>query len=133
MAGPRLAWPRRLAGTGRRVTLSRSRLEDVLDNRLQIAGLSGYVREYRFAPPRKFRADFAYVEARLLLEVEGGIYSNGRHTRGSGFAADCEKYNLATLLGFKVLRFTAEMIQSGGAVEAITRALNDPLVPERQG
>lgn len=105
-------------------SLSRSRLEDILANRLQIAGLTGYVREYPFAPPRRFRADFAFVDARLLIEVEGGIYTAGRHTRGSGFEMDCEKGNLAVLLGYRTLRFTKSMIESGDAINIISLTLS---------
>ena len=60
--------------------------------------------EYKFHPKRKWRADFAILSANLLIEVEGGAYSNGRHTRGSGFIADIEKYNAALLAGFRVYR-----------------------------
>jgi very-short-patch-repair endonuclease len=35
-------------------------------------------REYRFHHERRWRADFAHVEARVLIEIEGGIWVNGR-------------------------------------------------------
>ncbi|MWO66465.1 hypothetical protein GQM96_24295, partial [Escherichia coli] len=63
-------------------------------------------REHRFAPPRRWRFAFAWPAFMLAVEIEGGVWTNGRHTRGSGFVADCEKYNAATLAGWKVLRFT---------------------------
>ena len=64
------------------------------------------VKEYRFHPSRKWRADYAVLGggAKVLIELEGGIYSNGRHSRAAGFLADCDKYNAATMLGFCVLR-----------------------------
>src|ERR1041385_1632066 len=43
--------------------------------------------EYRFAPPRRWRFDFAWPEGRLALEVEGGSFVAGRHTRGTPFEA----------------------------------------------
>lgn len=49
------------------------------------------------------------------MEVEGGIWSGGRHTRGAGFIKDLEKYNMATKLGWKVFRFTPQQMKSGEA------------------
>lgn len=77
------------------------------------------IAEYRFAPPRRWRADFAFIEAKLLVEIEGGVYTMGRHTRGAGFEADCEKYNAATAHGWRVLRFTPAMVKSGVAIEMV--------------
>lgn len=73
------------------------------------AGLPG--REFRFHPERKFRFDFAYPELMLAVECEGGVWSRGRHTRGSGFIKDCEKYNLACRLGWNIFRYTPDMIE----------------------
>lgn len=71
------------------------------------------VREYRFAPPRRWRFDFAYPERKVAVEVEGGVYSFGRHTRGKGYENDLEKYNTAVVMGWKVLRFTGGMVERG--------------------
>lgn len=62
------------------------------------------VVEHRFHPVRKWRFDFAWPEHRVALEVEGGVWTGGRHTRGSGFVKDVEKYNAAGRLGWIVLR-----------------------------
>jgi len=71
--------------------------------------------------PRLWRFDFSWpwnwplVSTRkpfaLAVEIEGGVYTQGRHTRGKGFEADCEKYNTAQALGWSVLRYTPQMIQ----------------------
>jgi very-short-patch-repair endonuclease len=61
-------------------------------------------REFKFHPTRKWRADFAHLDSRTLIEIEGGIFTNGRHTRGAGYAADLEKYLEATLAGWRVVR-----------------------------
>lgn len=65
-------------------------------------------REFRFHPVRKWRADFAHLPSRTLIEIEGGIYVNGRHNRGAGFAADLEKYLEASLDGWRVVRLGPE-------------------------
>ena len=69
------------------------------------------VREYRFHPTRKWRFDFAWVRERVAVEIEGGAWSQGRHTRGAGFSEDCAKYNAATCAGWSVLRFTGDMLR----------------------
>ncbi len=61
-------------------------------------------KEFRFHPTRKWRADFAHLESKTLIEIEGGIYINGRHNRPAGFAADLEKYLEAALAGWRVIR-----------------------------
>lgn len=82
------------------------------------------VREYRFAPDRRWRFDFAWpAPIMLAVEVEGGVWSGGRHTRGAGYTADMEKYNRASVLGWRVLRFTTEQVKRGEAVAALRGAL----------
>lgn len=66
---------------------------------------SDAVAEYRFHPSRMWRADFAIPSAKILIEIDGGVWSGGRHTRGSGFVGDMEKLNAAAVLGYRVLRF----------------------------
>lgn len=67
-------------------------------------------KEFKFHPTRKWRSDFAYVPGKILIEVEGGIYGGGRHTRISGFLNDCEKYFEAALAGYVVIRLSDKMI-----------------------
>ena len=92
-------------------------------------------REVLFAPPRKWRADFVitkplsesfhdrFVEAPLLIEVDGGAFSGGRHTSGAGYRADLEKLNKATELGYRVLRYLPEQVESGEALAQIEKLL----------
>jgi very-short-patch-repair endonuclease len=63
-------------------------------------------REFRFHAERKWRVDFAHIESRTLIEIEGGLWIQGRHNRPQGFAADAEKYLEAALDGWRVLRLT---------------------------
>lgn len=64
------------------------------------------VREFRFHPERKWRFDYAVPERKVALEVEGGVWTGGRHTSSKGFLNDMEKYNTATMMGWKVVRTT---------------------------
>ena len=78
-----------------------------------------FEQEYKFHPERNWRADFLITGTKILIEVEGGIWSGGRHTRGKGFIADMEKYNAAAILGFKVLRLDTQQVKSGLAIKQI--------------
>jgi very-short-patch-repair endonuclease len=69
-------------------------------------------KEFRFHDTRRWRADFAHLASRTLIEIEGGIYINGRHNRGAGFAADLEKYLEASLAGWRVIRLGPNEITS---------------------
>jgi hypothetical protein len=78
------------------------------------AGLPEPSPEYKFHPLRKWRADYCWPIHKVIVEIEGGAWSQGRHTRGAGFVADMAKYNQAALLGYAVLRYTPQ--QLGDAV-----------------
>ena len=81
-------------------------------------------REYPLVPGRRWRADFAWPEKMIAVEIEGGVWNNGRHTRGGGYISDCEKYNEAQLAGWLVLRFTGEHLQNGYAMNTLQKAWN---------
>ena len=70
------------------------------------------VQEYRFHPVRRWRFDFAFPEHKVAVEIEGGTFGKckSRHTTGTGYEKDCEKYNAAILNGWRVFRFTGRMI-----------------------
>lgn len=102
---------------------SRSKPENELAESLRLANLGWFVEEHRFHPTRKWRFDFAFLAQRLAVEVEGGVWAGGRHTRGSGFLGDCEKYNEATRLGWRVLRFVPRKGWAQPAVQLITEML----------
>ena len=65
-------------------------------------------REYRFAPPRRFRFDFCHPLSGVAIECEG---QGGRHQTYMGFERDAEKYELAASLGWEVHRVTARMLR----------------------
>ena len=90
---------------------------------LRSANVSGWEREYRFAHPRKWRFDFAWRAEKFALEIEGGVWIQGRHNRARGYVADLEKYNSAALLGWRILRVTPEMVSDGTALRLVAEML----------
>ncbi len=93
-----------------RATKSPSRLENRFQMLWKAVDGPPLEREYRFHTERRWRADFAQLEARVLIEIEGGIWVNGRHNRAAGFNADLEKYLEAGLTGWRVFRFGPDQI-----------------------
>jgi very-short-patch-repair endonuclease len=87
------------------------------------SGLPIPVQEHRFHAVRKWRFDWAWPEAKVALEVEGGVWTGGRHTRASGFIGDIEKYNEATIAGWRVLRCVPSRLVSSETVEMLRRAI----------
>lgn len=61
-------------------------------------------REHRFDSVRRWRLDYYHAATMTGIELEGGVYSGGRHTRSAGFLGDLEKYNAAAMRGITVLR-----------------------------
>lgn len=66
-------------------------------------------REHRFCE-RMWRFDFAHLDTKTAIEIEGGIWNQGNHTRGRGFIEDACKYNRAVVSGWFVFRLSPEMI-----------------------
>ena len=69
-------------------------------------GLPAPTPELKFHPVRKWRFDYAWEDAKVFLEVEGGVWSGGRHTNPKGFKGDMAKYNAATCMGWRKLSCT---------------------------
>ena len=101
----------------------KSKAEEQYMFHVTAAGLPEPEREYRFHPVRKWRFDFAWPDRMLGVEIEGGIYTRGRHVRPDGFKKDIEKYNSAALLGWMMLRFTSDQVDNGWALEITEQAL----------
>ena len=104
-----------------------SALEDSFEFQLKALNLLGYEREHRFHPTRKWRFDFSFISKKLAIELHGGIYTQGRHTRGAGVEADMIKINTAQEMGWTVLCFSAGMVKSGHAIEQVERMLKHNL------
>jgi very-short-patch-repair endonuclease len=99
--------------------------EETLAMHMKVNGIQ-FEREVTLVPGRKFRTDFLIRSHRLAVEVDGGAFSFGRHTRGPGFEKDCIKLNAIVLEGYRVLRYTTGMVTRGEAIKDITAALDRP-------
>ena len=73
---------------------------------------------------RDWRFDFAFLDEKIAVEIEGGSWVGGAHTRGKHFQSDCDKYNRAQKLGWKVLRFTGAHVKNGSALSFVESVLN---------
>jgi very-short-patch-repair endonuclease len=101
-------------------------------------------KEFKFNPKRKWKFDYYIPELKLGIEVEGGTYKEtwyrdkktgelkhhvgGRHNTGEGFLEDCEKYNSATVLGFKILRFPPDKLFSEKTLNEIKEIYRKQLI-----
>lgn len=88
------------------------------------------VKEFRFHPVRKWRFDYAIPEHKIALEVEGGVWTGGRHTSSVGFMKDMEKYNTATLMGWRVLRTTPDELYKLKTLKMLKDAISGVFDPE---
>ena len=87
-----------------------------------------FVREYRFAAQhvglghgvrtrlaeaglRDWCFDIAFPDRLVACEINGGIYTKGRHIRPSGYIDDCEKLRDAAKLGWRVLPFPGPIVE----------------------
>ena len=103
-----------------------SSLDLLVEAQAQEAGWPKPEREVRFAPPRRWRADYYWPRSPrvaaastpagyepAVLEIEGGVWTKGRHTRGKGYMADMCKYNTMTAMGIRLIRLTPSQVCSG--------------------
>lgn len=113
-----------------------SNLENAFAQWLTFRNVS-YVKQYQAIKDRRYRCDFYLPKYKVIIEIEGGQWIQGRHQRGAGFKNDVEKYNLLILSGYKVLRLTTDhFIRTGPKsytiggysaklVDMLTEAYND--------
>src|SRR4051812_36399233 len=100
-----------------------SDLETAMLWQLRAAGLPAPVAEHRFHPSRRWRFDVAWPDRMIALEIDGGTWSGGRHSRGDGYERDCEKANEAVIAGWSLLRVTGAMVTDGRALGLLERIL----------
>jgi very-short-patch-repair endonuclease len=103
--------------------LNASDPEETMAFQLKAAGLPEPIRQFRFLPPRRWRADFAWPERMLLLEVDGGVFIAGGHNRGQAYTLDRERDAEAICNGWTVLRVTSGQVESGQALSWVERLL----------
>jgi very-short-patch-repair endonuclease len=90
----------------------------------KVAKVPQPVCEYRFdITGRRWRFDFCWPEKSLALEIEGGVFVRGRHSRGTGMEKDMEKYNAALVQGWRVIRVTPRHVNDGRALAWVVEML----------
>lgn len=95
---------------------------DAMAGWLDTFGAPAYAREFMFAKPkRKWRADFAWPELRLIVEIDGGLFCNGAHSRAAGRMRDMERDNWCVMHGWRVLRYSAAQARDGTAADEVVR------------
>jgi hypothetical protein len=82
--------------------------------------------EFRFHPSRRWRWDVAWVDERVALEFQGGVWTGGRHVRGKGFTADCEKFATGAALGWRVLPVTPSQVADGSLFAWLDLIFGEP-------
>lgn len=88
---------------------------NVLQQQLYALKLPPGERDYRFDEVRKWLMDLAWPWLKTFAECDGGEWSVGRHSRAPGMQSDCEKWNAATLAGWRGFRFVGSQVKSGYA------------------
>jgi very-short-patch-repair endonuclease len=83
---------------------------------IRAEGLPAPAVQLPFHSSRKWRLDFAWIDYKIAVEVDGGTKSRGRHVRHEGFEGDCFKRNEATARGWRIFNFTSDMVKSGHAL-----------------
>lgn len=110
----------------------KSKLEDKFTFLLKIENLPMPLRQYKFYPTRKWRCDFMYVQEKIAVEIEGGLFMKGQgkftgagHSHPIHIMRDIEKYNYLALMGYRLFRFGKKEINNGDAISMISRALEN--------
>ena len=88
-----------------------------------------YAREVALVAGRKWRWDF--VVGDLAIEIQGGTWIRGGHSRGTGQRRDCAKQNAAVKAGYRALAYTTEMVLSGEAIADVLTLLRATLQEPR--
>lgn len=114
-----------LAATRSRPRSKGTDFEALLLFQITASGLPKPDTQVEFAPGRKFKADYAWREFRLMVEVQGGIWrrGGGAHSHPNNILRDIEKQQLAVLNGWWVFPVTTDEVRNGQALKLIELAL----------
>jgi len=99
----------------------KSEIENMLSWMLQASNIDGWVREYKFNPDKPWRFNFCWEKEKFAVE----IYKGGNHVRSGGITRECEKYNDAVLLGWRILLVTKSQVKSEQVLEWIREAISE--------
>ena len=103
-------------------TAKREALESLMAQHLKAERIEVFP-QFHFWSGRQWRFDFALVHHRIAIEVQGGTWSNGAHSRGSGIERDAEKAAHAAIAGWRLIPVTGNQIKSGKAIAWIKQAM----------
>ncbi len=81
--------------------------------------------ELKFHPDRTWRFDWAFIHgsAKVAIEIQGGIFTQGRHVRGAALLKEFEKLNAAAEMGWRILFVTPEQFARGDCLAMVQRAV----------
>jgi hypothetical protein len=86
---------------------------------LTSCGLPEPVLEYRFHPERRWRFDIAWPDKKIAIEIQGGVWTHGKHSRGKGQINDMKKLNAAQAMGWKVFQVTPALFLKHYMIELL--------------
>lgn len=96
----------------------------------QANGLPMPVFEYQFAKEtfrRHWRWDICWPDVDgdggVSVEVDGGAWTQGRHTRGAGFIEDQKKRAAGVQLGWRILNVTPDRLHAADTLSALKSLL----------
>jgi len=98
-------------GKVKKISVEKNTIQYVLETLQKEKLFDRFTTELKFDIVRRFRFDWAIPSLRIAIEYEGIFSDKSRHTTVNGFSKDCEKYNLALSLGWRVLRYTSKNYQ----------------------
>lgn len=82
--------------------------------------------EFKFDAKRKWRIDYFWGNSGkpVAMEVQGAIFTGGRHVRGAALVREHEKLNHMAIAGIRVLFVTPKQLETGEAFELVRQALS---------
>ena len=67
-------------------------------------------REQKLIPKRQFRFDFVYEPAKVVFEINGGVFAKMGHSTGKGINRDYQKLALAQMEGWRCFLLSSDMV-----------------------